>query len=72
MQTLIAEVLAAWRRAERLASTLPAGSAEQQAALTACDRLRQVYRDLTNSGVAHEISEAEALTLLRELGSAQL
>jgi hypothetical protein len=68
MQTLVAEVLAAWRRAERLANELPPGSLEQRAAAAACERLRHVYRELTSSGGAHEAREAEARSLLQELG----
>ena len=66
MQTLVAEVLAAWRRAERLAATLPEGH-QQDIARAACERLRDLYRDLTTSGVAVATSEAGARTLLAEL-----
>jgi hypothetical protein len=71
MQTLVAEVLAAWRRAERLSNDLPPGSIEQLAALAACDRLRQIYHDLTSSGVPHELTESEARNLSQELTSAE-
>ena len=71
MQTLVAEVLAAWRRAERLGASLPEGSPEQAAARAACEKLRQVYRDLTSSGVAGPVDEAQARTLLEELEKAQ-
>lgn len=67
MQTLVAEILAAWRRAERLSQALPAGTPEHDAAVAACDRLRDLYRDLTTSGFAHEVDQAEARTLLSEL-----
>ncbi|HYH91853.1 MAG TPA: hypothetical protein VD763_01745 [Candidatus Saccharimonadales bacterium] len=66
MQKLVAEIMAAWRRAERLAGTLPEGSAEQEAAERACDRLQQAFQELTHSGVAHAISEAEARLLVAD------
>jgi hypothetical protein len=66
MQTLVAEVLAAWRRAERLAETLPEGP-EQDVARAACERLRDLYRDLTTSGVAAPVNQADARTLLAGL-----
>ena len=67
MQTLVAEILAAWRRAERLASEFAVDSPEHAAASAASERLRQAYHALTTSGVAHEVSEAEARVLLAEL-----
>ena len=66
MQKLVAEIMAAWRRAERLAATLPDGSPERAAAQRACDRLRDAYQDLTHSGVATAISAAEARMLLAD------
>jgi len=69
MKKLVAEILAAWRRAERLASTLPAGSPEHDAAQRACDRLRDAYQELTHSGVAEALSVAEAKMLLRDAAS---
>ena len=69
MQKLVAEILAAWRRAERLASTLPAGSAEHAAAERACERLRDAYQELTHSGVAAALTAAEAKMLLRDAAS---
>ena len=68
MQTLVAEVLAAWRRAERLAGELPDGSPQQLAASSACERLRDLYRDLTSPEIAGEVTVADARTLLAELG----
>jgi hypothetical protein len=68
MQTLVAEILAAWRRAERLSNELPQGSLEQVAAQAVAEKLRNIYQDLTRSGAAREVSEAEARTLLAELG----
>ncbi len=67
MQTLVAEILAAWRRADRLAGELEPGTPEHAAAATACERLRDLYQDLTKSGAAREISAAEARALIEEL-----
>jgi len=47
MQSLVRDVLAAWRQAERVAARLPPGSHEQRAAASAAIRLRQVFVDLT-------------------------
>ena len=60
MQTLVAEILAAWRRAERLEQSLPPGSPAQQAAQRACERLRDAYHELVSSGAVAPMSEAEA------------
>ena len=65
VQTLIAEILAAWRRAERLAATLPEDSREQRAALVAVGRLQILYQDLTK--VAGEVDETTARELLADL-----
>ena len=70
MQTLVAEILAAWRRADRLTHDLEPGTPEHAAATSACERLRDLYRDLTTSGVAEPVSEAEARALLAELTDA--
>lgn len=69
LRKLVAEIMAAWRRAERLAATLPADSAERVAAQHACDRLRDAYLELTHSGVAEALSAAEAKLLLRDAAS---
>ena len=69
MQKLVAEIMAAWRRAERLASSMPEGSAEREAAQRACDRLRDAYQELTHSGVATAITTAEARMLLADAAS---
>jgi hypothetical protein len=66
VQKLVAEIMAAWRRAERLAGTLPEGSAEREAAQRACDRLRDAYQELTHSGVAAALTAAEARMLLAD------
>jgi hypothetical protein len=65
MRTLVAEILAAWRRAERLTDELPDGSPERAAAVAACERLRDLYRELTRS--VGEVAEADARVLLEEL-----
>jgi hypothetical protein len=69
MRTLVAEVLAAWRRAERLSAELAEGTPEHAAAQSACQRLRELYGDLTASGLMGTVEEAEARVLLAELGS---
>ena len=69
MQKLVAEIMAAWRRAERLADTLPADSAERDAAERACSRLRDAYQELTHSGVAAALTAAEARMLVRDAAS---
>ena len=69
MQKLVAEIMAAWRRAERLAGELPEGSPEHAAAQRACDRLRDAYMELTHSGVAGALTAAEARILLRDAAS---
>ena len=69
MQKLVAEIMAAWRRAERLANSLPVDSAEHEAAQRACNRLRDAYQELTHSGVAAALTAAEAKLLLRDAAS---
>jgi hypothetical protein len=69
VQKLVAEIMAAWRRAERLASTLPEDSAEREAARRACDRLRDAYQELTHSGVADALTAAEARMLVADAAS---
>jgi hypothetical protein len=66
VQKLVAEIMAAWRRAERLAATLAEDSPERAAAQRACDRLRDAYQELTHSGVAEALTAAEAKMLLRD------
>ena len=69
MQTLVANVLAAWRRAERLAEELPPGRERDAAALAAL-RLRDVYHELTEARASGEVAAAglvsEALALVEE------
>jgi hypothetical protein len=69
VQKLVAEILAAWRRAERLAGTLAEGSRERDAAQRASDRLRDAYQELTHSGVAAALTAAEAKLLLADAAS---
>lgn len=69
MQKLVAEIMAAWRRAERLAATLPSNSPERDAAQRACNRLRDAYQELTHSGVAAALTAAEARMLLKDAAS---
>ena len=69
MQKLVADIMAAWRRAERLTQTLPTDSAEREAAERACERLRDAYQELTHSGVAAALTAAEAKLLLRDAAS---
>ena len=64
MRKLVAEIMAAWRRAERLVETLPEGTAEHAAALRACENLRTAFQELTHSGVAEALSMAEARLLV--------
>ncbi len=69
MQKLVAEIMAAWRRAERLAESLPTDSPEREAAMRACGRLRDAYQELTHSGVAAALTAAEARLLVRDTAS---
>jgi hypothetical protein len=69
MRTLVAEVLAAWRRAELLSTRLPDDSLEGAAAQMAAKRLHALYVDLTK--VAGEVKEADAKALLAELAKAR-
>lgn len=67
MQTLVAEILAAWRRAERLSASLDPGTPEREAVQRTSDRLRDAYRELTESGVAHGLTALEARNLIANL-----
>jgi hypothetical protein len=49
VQALLAEILAEWRKAERLAAELPRGSPEQLAAQSASDRLHDLHRDVESA-----------------------
>lgn len=52
MQRLLQVVLSAWREAERVAAERSEGSQEHTAALTAADRLRELYGELLESAKA--------------------
>jgi hypothetical protein len=67
VQTLVAEILAAWRRAERLSHELPEGSPDRDAAVAACERLKQVYRDLTIAGLTGPPTETDTRNVLAEI-----
>ena len=69
MQKLVAEILAAWRRADRLEQSLPPGSPAQQAALRACERLRDAYHELVSSGAVAALTDDEARVLVRDVAS---
>jgi hypothetical protein len=69
VQTLVAEILAAWRRAERLAEQLEPGTVDQAAAQLACDRLRDLFREITNATRMGNVTEADARALLSELAT---
>jgi hypothetical protein len=69
LQKLVAEIMAAWRRAERLAASLPASTAERDAAERAAMRLRDAYQALSHSGVAGALTAAEARLLLADAAS---
>jgi hypothetical protein len=49
LQQLVAEVLAAWRHAERLSHEVTQGSPDRERALVACEQLQAAYLDLTNA-----------------------
>src|SRR5690349_178318 len=66
MQTLVAEILAVWQRAERLADSLPDGSPQQIGARLASERLRDLYHELTSTGAATPTTDADARSLLAE------
>ena len=68
VQKLVADIMVAWRRAERLAPTLAKGSPEHAAALRACERLRDAYQELTHSAVAEALTAAESRLLLTDAG----
>jgi hypothetical protein len=47
MQALVAEVLSAWREADRAAGESPPGTCEHDTAVLASERLRALYSELT-------------------------
>jgi hypothetical protein len=54
MQHLVADILSAWRRAERLAQELEQGDPSQIRAAEAAARLQEIYLDLTAEDAAEE------------------
>jgi hypothetical protein len=66
VKTLLVEILAAWRRAERLTNTLEPGTPDHAAAQNACERLRDLYHDLARSGMDSEHTREEAVALLEK------
>jgi hypothetical protein len=67
MQTVVAEILAAWRRIERLTEGLEEGSEQHAAAVRASEHLRAAYHELTQSGAAHTLSPREARSIIADL-----
>ncbi len=67
MQKLVAEILAAWRRAERLEQSLAPGTPAHAAAQRVCARLRDSYHDLVTSGAVAPMSNNEARELVRDV-----
>ena len=68
MQTLIAQVLGAWRRAERLAESVAPGP-EREAAQQACERLRDLYQALTDTDRSTLADPHAVQALLEELAA---
>ena len=60
MQTLVAQILAAWRHAEHLTETLPEDTPEYAAASKACAQLRDLFQDLTDAGIASLVEDPRA------------
>jgi hypothetical protein len=52
MRTGLAEILAAWRRAERLVAELPVESPDRARAASAAAELRSLYQRLTDEDPA--------------------
>ena len=66
MQTLVAEILSAWRRAERLTGLLPAETPEHAAAVIATEKLRELYQEVTLRVEPSSVDVPDALSLLGE------
>ena len=66
MQTLVAEIVAAWRRADRLTVMFPEGTPNHLAAVTAAEKLRELFQDLTLAVEPSSVDVADALKLLDE------
>ena len=70
MQSLVAQVLAAWRHAEHLTQTLAPESPEYAAAAKAAADLRALLEDLSDAGMTSLVEdERTAETTERERGS---
>ena len=61
MRQLVAEILAAWRHAERLAHELPRGNADRERALVASEQLQAIYLDLTRTDISAFPDERDGL-----------
>jgi hypothetical protein len=65
MQKLVAEVLAAWREADRVAAEYAPGTTDHLAALEAVERLRELYAKLTGLATGDEATAAVTLAAIR-------
>jgi hypothetical protein len=63
MQVRVAEVLAAWREAERVAAEQPPGSPDHLAGLEAIEGLRALYAELTASASTDRAPDDAAATV---------
>ena len=70
MHNLVADVLAAWREAERVASENPRGSDRNFEALAATVRLRALFAELTHSVATN--GAPDAATTAAILADAQI
>jgi hypothetical protein len=61
---LAADLIAAWRSAERIANAMPEGSPERQAAERASERVRDAYQDVMRSKAANEMIPSDAHSLV--------
>jgi len=64
MQSLVADVLAAWRAAERVAMENDPGTPEYATAILAVDRLRSLYAELVSAAKAGETDPAAHRSIL--------
>jgi hypothetical protein len=61
LHQLVAEVLAAWRHAERLSHELPQGSPDHERVLLASEQLQAAYVDLTKADTSASADERGGL-----------
>jgi hypothetical protein len=61
MQSLVAQVIAAWRYAEHLTETLAPDTPEYAAATKACADLRALLQDLSEAGMASLVDDTSTL-----------